>query len=1309
MSGGSGVLDRQSASILLIPLLAAFALLHPATNKTSGGGPPQILRSAQIAEHATGRESLQQWHGGREAVQNFFLLAKGDPGSPWAKADQDPRATATLKFLIATVPDPVDSGLPHSFDRFLAAIQAAVQAQSYFLSDFELPWDDCLNQANSNTNESIGGNLTFQIRKEQSLVSIRTGKTDKCHERRFTQIPGFLLFSNSQGDTSSNLPGEKGKPGLLLIYLIGENPTSGIHQRAFITALDEIASYCGWRKDVSQALSHLTGPQSETCSDNDLRILGPSFSGSAQSLDLALGFWTHSSRVANLKLTLISGSATAINLSTKGDFSAARLKFGSRFSFHSMELPDVVTLQKFLEYLSERELCLGGHSSIRLALLSEGNTAYGSIVPPTKDKPCSAEVTKIPYPLHISQLRAASERVKRTQKEASAQPQLPSGTLSLSDSLEDTGRRNEIPTFSPISAATSEQILASVLTTISREGYRYVGIFASDIRDTIFLAQEVHEHAPATVVFTFSADLLFLHPEINPSLRGMLVVSSYPLNGSNQLWSLPSHSDLRLQFSDDSSEGTYNAMLALLGHDDDILEFSPPFSHKGDIASGTVQPPVWISVVGRNRLWPIKAFDVNSDKRVQDYTYGIPLGRAGSIETAFWERGAYPQSILIFLTAFSILCIMFSASLIRCFSPRSFRVVPTAQFLPQVESRHARSQITRIISRSPLWIRSKWLDEVVGSPLSEQHRRQGELFLLSAAASLEAFLIIACTVSGVPQAMMAWKFEFGGWRSEFAPRCVVLVSALGTILLLVGMVSLTRAFKSNQKGWNWGAPKPFALDNWGPIAATSALVITLAVLLSGSWLLKLAGNTSRSGWLNWLVPASSPADFRAALFSSLRSLDLNSGLSALIPLFLISMAGFLWAMTSFHRARMLEGFESKESFLRLSAVFPEVEIMERRVRRLLQSRARDLPAVTPIFAAAVFLFFLFMWQFVRSFENGWFYALLGISYFCVMVALCLTVLRFFTTWRQTRHLLEHLAWTPMRTACTRFRSSLRTWPKVDLATPAPSLAPLALAIDQARTLARRASRALAETPTMVDVDRGEAAHAEEKASPTISDGEREALTRIAAPGVMSNVDAATHSLTNARTAASVGDWRQVLVSQYESQEALSGITVEISQALELHWWKELRSSSTKLNDPTAEAGSIFRLSEEFLAGRIFHLLAHVFPQMQLLIYSAVAGILLLLLAMSSYPFQPHNLLLLVNSAVILVFVITALWAFVEMNRDPILSSLNGTTPGQITWDKQFIFRLILYGVIPILALLGAHFPGTVGQILSSIAPAGAGH
>ncbi len=95
--------------------------------------------------------------------------------------------------------------------------------------------------------------------------------------------------------------------------------------------------------------------------------------------------------------------------------------------------------------------------------------------------------------------------------------------------------------------------------------------------------------------------------------------------------------------------------------------------------------------------------------------------------------------------------------------------------------------------------------------------------------------------------------------------------------------------------------------------------------------------------------------------------------------------------------------------------------------------------------------------------------------------------------------------------------------------------------------------------------------------------------------------------------------------------------------------------------------------------------------------------------MSSYPFQPHNLLLLFNWVVILGFVATAMWVFVQMNRDPILSSLNGTRPGKITWDREFVIRIFFYGVVPILAMLGAQFPDTVGQILSHISPAESMH
>jgi hypothetical protein len=79
------------------------------------------------------------WHGGRDALQNFFALSNGESRSTWPDKERDPRSRANLKFLIATVPDPIDSGLPHSFDRFIAAIQTAAQTQPYFMSDFDLP------------------------------------------------------------------------------------------------------------------------------------------------------------------------------------------------------------------------------------------------------------------------------------------------------------------------------------------------------------------------------------------------------------------------------------------------------------------------------------------------------------------------------------------------------------------------------------------------------------------------------------------------------------------------------------------------------------------------------------------------------------------------------------------------------------------------------------------------------------------------------------------------------------------------------------------------------------------------------------------------------------------------------------------------------------------------------------------------------------------------------------------------------------------------------------------------------------------
>ena len=119
-------------------------------------------------------------------------------------------------------------------------------------------------------------------------------------------------------------------------------------------------------------------------------------------------------------------------------------------------------------------------------------------------------------------------------------------------------------------------------------------------------------------------------------------------------------------------------------------------------------------------------------------------------------------------------------------------------------------------------------------------------------------------------------------------------------------------------------------------------------------------------------------------------------------------------------------------------------------------------------------------------------------------------------------------------------------------------------------------------------------------------------------------------------------------------------------------------------------------------GRIVHLLSLVFAQMQNLVYFVMVGLLLMLLAVISYPFQPTDLLLLYNWSIILAFVALTLAVFVQIDRDAVLSLLSGTTPGRVTWNRAFVYRILTYVILPVSALLGAQFPDVLRQAISWI-------
>jgi hypothetical protein len=522
-------LERRDTSVFFIPLLAAMALFYPSATRQSMSEPTSGFISAATGNQASRLQDKttqkEEWSGGRKAVQRFFRPLDDGGDKPVWDDESDPQDHATLNFLIVTIPDPIDSGLPHAFDRYMLAIRQAVQIEPYFLYRFNLPWQDCFSGANSDEGKNPSGGSPAGDVTEQ--------KKKDCDSHRYLKEPGFLLLSNPNGKTTDEGASDRSKTDLLLVYLVGETTALGIHKTALIAALSEISWFCGWHEidddPIRRVANHSPtclkseggNPATATAPDpthdkavGTLNILGPSYSGSAQSLDLALSYWLATIPVKPA-VKLISGSATAITDSNKpeqSDFYHTRKKLGDRFTFQSMQIPDSVSEEKFCEYL----MSSGAKQPINIAMLRESGTVYGEAGLEVTGR-CAGTIKKtvLPYPLNISQLRAASEKLRQTQEEATPQPQLSSKALPLADSLQDAGLRRDIPPFSRADSVTAEQVLAGLLSTISREHYKYVGILATDVRNTMFLAQEVREHSPGSVLFTYGGELLYLHPEIN--------------------------------------------------------------------------------------------------------------------------------------------------------------------------------------------------------------------------------------------------------------------------------------------------------------------------------------------------------------------------------------------------------------------------------------------------------------------------------------------------------------------------------------------------------------------------------------------------------------------------------------------------------------------------------------------------------------------------------------------------------------------------------------------------------------------------
>jgi hypothetical protein len=151
--------------------------------------------------------------------------------------------------------------------------------------------------------------------------------------------------------------------------------------------------------------------------------------------------------------------------------------------------------------------------------------------------------------------------------------------------------------------------------------------------------------------------------------------------------------------------------------------------------------------------------------------------------------------------------------------------------------------------------------------------------------------------------------------------------------------------------------------------------------------------------------------------------------------------------------------------------------------------------------------------------------------------------------------------------------------------------------------------------------------------------------------------------------------------------------IENRNALERIFSKACVDLRSEVDDPDVK---------RFLALRVAAYLRFVFAHLRSCLIAALSSGLLALIAVTAYAFEPKHFVSLGGWLALALAVVLTLAIFLQMDRNPTLSRIGGTPPGQVTFDTAFVTKLVTYAGIPGLGLVATQFP-EVGKLLGRVA------
>jgi hypothetical protein len=183
--------------------------------------------------------------------------------------------------------------------------------------------------------------------------------------------------------------------------------------------------------------------------------------------------------------------------------------------------------------------------------------------------------------------------------------------------------------------------------------------------------------------------------------------------------------------------------------------------------------------------------------------------------------------------------------------------------------------------------------------------------------------------------------------------------------------------------------------------------------------------------------------------------------------------------------------------------------------------------------------------------------------------------------------------------------------------------------------------------------------------------------------------------------------------QSPTQQLLAAIAERLARVLDGAWARRPLAPVTLDGEPVTpmgeryaqaappDTGAWLRLAEDYVATHVVIYLCHVFTYLRLFIGFVTIAILLVLLSVISYPFQPQRMLMLLAWSLMGGVTAGSVIVFVQLERDEVLSRISKTKPGKISWERSsFISHVVIYVALPLLGLIAAEFP-SVGKVLFS--------